>query len=228
MRPITKTNRTNADGSPLTFNHWGDAKIDLQTELGCYCSFCEREGYRSSLDVEHILPKNLPKYRDQAYRWDNFLIGCKNCNATKGAKDYQVNETYLPHLNNLLCTIDILDGGTIQIKQGLTEEDERRTKNFIDLVGLDRDPSHPAYSTKDDRWEARMEVWGIAVKYLNDYQNNEIKLARILDMAKFSGYWSIWMAVFKQYPDVKRELIKAFPGTASDCFDENFNPISRP
>ena len=180
MRPIIKSNRLNADGTPLTFNHWSDAKADLVNETGSYCCFCEREGYRSSLHVEHVLAKDLPKYAHLIYRWDNFLLGCINCNATKGSKDYDINETYLPHLNNVLLTIEILEGGGIRMKNDLPEEQKRRTKNFIDLVGLDRDPSHPQYSDKDDRWEARMKVWDIANDFMVDYQNNAINLQRII------------------------------------------------
>jgi uncharacterized protein (TIGR02646 family) len=227
MRPVSKTTRTNDDGSPLTFKHWGDAKNELQAEIGSYCSFCEREGYRSSLDVEHILAKSLPKYNDHIYRWDNFLLGCKNCNSTKGSKDYDTDETYMPHINNLFHTLDIMEGGVIQIKEGITEEQKRRTKNFVDLVGLDRNQSHPDYSNKDDRWESRIKVWGIANNFRKDYDEKAIKLERIVETAQGYGYWSVWMTVFNQYPEVKKELINQFPGTTGACFDIDYKPLTR-
>ncbi len=222
MRPVTKSIRTNADGTPLTFKHWGDAKIDLQNEIGSYCSFCEREGYRSSLDVEHIFAKDLPKYKELIYRWDNYLLGCKNCNPTKGAKDYDIAETYMPHLNNIFYCIEILEGGSIKIKDGLTEPEKIRTQNFIDLVGLDRDPSHKNYSNKDDRWEAREKVWTIATNFFQDYSNLEVKLPRIIETAQGYGFWSVWMTVFDKYPEVKRELINQFNGTTVEYFDSKF------
>ena len=227
MRPISKTTRTNDDGSPLTFTKWGDAKIELQKELGSYCSFCERVGYSSSLDVEHILAKGLPKYAHLIYRWDNFLLGCKNCNPTKGMKDFDINDTYMPHLNNLLCFIEVSDGGTLKIKAGLREDDHRRTMNFINLIGLDRDPAHTHYSNKDDRWTKRMEAWDKAVDFRSDYHNQKIRLERIMDMALLSGYWSVWMTVFNRYSEVKAELISRFGGTDATCFDNDFNAIRR-
>ena len=227
MRPVVKTDKFNDDGTPLSFTHWGDAKADLQTELGSYCSFCEREGYRSSLHVEHILAKDLKKYNSLIYRWDNFLLGCINCNSTKGSKDYDINDTYLPHLNNLLVTIEVLEGGVVRIKKDLSVDQERRTKNFIDLVGLDRDPSHPNYSDKDDRWESRIDAWNIAREWLQDYEYKEIKLGRIIQMAQAKGYWSVWMKVFNEYPEVKKELITNFAGTAANCFDKDINPMPR-
>jgi uncharacterized protein (TIGR02646 family) len=228
MRPIVKTIKENRDGSPLTFRHWKAAKNLLLAELGNYCSFCEREGYKSSLDVEHILPKGIDKYDHLRNRWDNFLLACKNCNSIKGSKDFDSNETYLPHQDNLLTTIEILDGGTIRIKQNLSNEEERKTKNFIALVGIDRDPSHPLYSDKDDRWNSRMKIWDIANGFLSDYQNNNIRLERIIQTAGFSGFWSIWFTVFREFPEVKREFISRFPGTDEACFDEQYQPLQRP
>jgi hypothetical protein len=227
MRPVIKVDKFNEDGTPLIFRHWGDAKIALQTEIGSYCSFCEREGYRSALDVEHILAKDLVKYKHLIYRWDNYLLGCKNCNPTKGAKDYDVTDTYMPHINNLLITIEILEGGAIKIKDNLPKEQEYKTRNFIELVGLDRDPSHPLYSDKDDRWEARIDVWTIANNYLGDYEAGKMNIQRIIEIARYSGFWSVWMSVFHKYPEVKRELIVQFAGTAAICFDEQYNPLPR-
>lgn len=40
--------------------------------------------------------------------------------------------------------------------------------------------------------------------------------------------WSIWFTVFKDHPEVRKELIDKFPGTAKDCFDPNngYEPIA--
>lgn len=227
MRPVVKSNRTNEDGSPLSFRHWSDAKTDLQKEIGSFCSFCEREGYRSSLHVEHILPKGLAKYDYLKYRWDNFLLGCINCNSIKGNKDFDPAGVYLPHVNNIFFVIEILEGGSMRVRNDLAEDEKSRTLCFVDLVGLDRDPSHPLYSEKDDRWEARLDVWNTAGNFLKDYSEGEIRLARVIEMALATGYWSVWMQVFRSFPEVKGELIKQFAGTATSCFDEHFNPVPR-
>lgn len=228
MRPVTKSLRHNEDGSPLTFQPYGSAKNDLLIELGNYCSFCEREGYKSSLDVEHIYPKSLNQYKHLEFRWDNFLVGCKNCNAIKGKKDVNADLMYLPHLNNLLTTIEVLEGGIIQIRKSLDKDVEQKTKAFVELVGIDRDPAHPDYSDKDDRWESRLKVWDIASDFCTDYMSGKIRLKRIIQMALYSGFWSVWLTVFKDHTDVKEALIANFPGTTSTCFDNDFNPISRP
>lgn len=225
MRPVTKSVRYNEDGSPLTFHKYRDAKNDLLKELGKYCSFCEREGYKSSLAVEHILPKGLDKYIHLQLRWDNFLVGCVNCNSTKGKKDIDVNSIYLPHINNLFAFIEILEGGLLKIKENLPEDVRAKTKAFIDLVGIDKEPD---CSSSDDRWESRHEVWCIANEFCKDYANGMIRLERIVQTAKPYGFLSVWLAVFKNYPEVKQALINTFSGTDATCFDADFNPIPRP
>ena len=72
-----------------------------------------------------------------------------------------------------------------------------------------------------------MKVWDIANDFLLDYKKDEIKLQRIIQVAQFSGYWSVWMKVFSSYPEVKRELVNQFKGTAADCFDKDCNPLPR-
>jgi uncharacterized protein (TIGR02646 family) len=228
MRPVTKTNKLSADGSPLSFNDYKDAKPDLLKELGNYCSYCEREGYKSALHVEHVLPKSLPQYKQLETRWSNFLLACINCNAIKDDKNIDLSNTYLPHTDNLLTTIEITEGGVVKIKDNLPEEQLTKTRNFIDLTGIDRDPSHDLYSDNDDRWETRMRVWDTACQFAADYKNELIRLERIIDMAKYSGFWSVWFHAFSSYPEVKRKLIQHFPGTDANSFDENLNPITRP
>jgi len=228
MRPVTKTNKLSADGSPLSFNDYKDARPDLLKELGNYCSYCEREGNRSSLHVEHVLPKSLPQYAELKTRWSNFLLACINCNAIKGNKDVDLSNIYLPHTHNLLTTIEITEGGAVTIKDNLPEDILAKTQNFIGLTGIDRDPSHPLYSYNDDRWETRMRVWETAVRYAAYYESELIKDEIIIDYAKSSGFWSVWFQVFKNFPEIKRLLIQHFPGTDANSFDENLNPITRP
>lgn len=60
--------------------------------------------------------------------------------------------------------------------------------------------------------------------------NIEAMKEQIMDTVKSKGYWSIWMTVFSDNPDMKQRFISEFSGTADDCFDSNNNyiPIPRP
>ena len=79
MRPVTR------GAGPRAYTAYGQAIGDLEERLGIYCSYCERR-VATNLAVEHIQPKGLDAYEMLAVRWDNFLLGCVNCNSTKKDK----------------------------------------------------------------------------------------------------------------------------------------------
>jgi len=230
MRPIIKQTPTDEQGNLVTFSKYDDAKPLLANQLGDCCSFCEKHNSRSALEVEHIYPKFHAKYAHLENEWDNFLLGCKICNSIKGTKDISLSNPYMPHTDNLMCYIEILEGGFIQIKPNLLQEEKAKVTAFINLIGLDRNPGHPNYSSKDDRWEYRRRAYDYAQDCLNDYQNSQISLKSIINLAKTTGFFSVWFTIFHAHDDVRRELITAFSGTAASCFDSNnhYNPIPRP
>jgi hypothetical protein len=49
----------------------------------------------------------------------------------------------------------------------------------------------------------------------------------VIEVAKSRGFFSVWMTVFENYPEVKKELIQLFPGTAICCFDSDGKPVNR-
>lgn len=81
-----------------------------------------------------------------------------------------------------------------------------------------------------DRMSQRMEVWLAAEESKSDLQNNpDNVLLRdyVVKLAKKTGFFSVWMAVFDDDNDMKSRLIDAFPGTrSSGCFDANGLSIS--
>lgn len=81
MRPVTRGPRPlNPDGTPKTYATYGAARRDLIECMGQYCSYCNQK-LPASLAIEHVQPKALvPALR---LEWDNFLLGCTNCNSTK-------------------------------------------------------------------------------------------------------------------------------------------------
>lgn len=60
-----------------------DARGDLLTTLGYYCSYCEIP-VGIGVHIEHKLPKR--DFPSQAVNWDNMLLACDNCNSNKGDK----------------------------------------------------------------------------------------------------------------------------------------------
>lgn len=230
MRPIKKRiwfdeNQIEIDKQ---YSPYGTAKDDLIDNIGRYCSFCEVVVHpKSSLEVEHVQPKNLPKYSNLKESWSNFLLACKNCNTTKGNKDVLLTTIHLPHKNNTFLSIKIKEGGMIEINDSISDIEKNKAREILRLVGIDRRPGHPNYSSKDDRWQNRYETWNLAQKYLKKYQSQLIDIDSIADLAINKGFFTVWMTVFEQHGNVRQALINSFNGTADDCFDNRTLPINR-
>lgn len=213
MRPVDKSLYTT---NQVQYNPYGDAKPDLIEAIGKYCSYCEREGFSSSLDVEHIEDKST--YPAKKFLWDNFLLACKNCNSIKGTNEVDFPNIILPHLDNTFSPFEYLESGYIKIKDDITEPLRSRATNLVNLIGLDRYPGHPNYSTKDDRWQERKQVWEISKKYCRKYSIGKCDIETIIDLSKSYGFWSIWMFAFESFPEVQKELILQFKGTRQAFF----------
>ena len=80
---------------------------------------------------------------------------------------------------------------------------------------------------KDKRWQRRIATLGIAEDCksawlkMKDSEFKEDELKQIVTMAMQTGFFSIWMMVFRDDNEMKCELVKAFPGTATKYFDMN-------
>ena len=208
MRPVTKSR---FEPSSYIYDPYGDAKDELMEAIGGYCSYCERPGYSSALDVEHIRDKDTHPRRK--FLWRNFLIGCKNCNPVKSTKS--ILNMYFPTVHNTyeIFDYDRLGQVTINTVRLTTQADQDRARRLIDLVGLDRRPGHPNFSKKDKRWSDRRDAFLLAEKYLPKYQAGEVDVDTIIDLAKAKGFWSTWMTVFSGESAITNRLIRDFSGT---------------
>ena len=232
MRPIRKWVHTDDSIVPPInefYNPYQDAKPDLERNIDDYCSYCERLIQDDAAHVEHIQPKGLAKYLHLEFSWSNILLSCARCNGAdnKGNKDVVFGTVHLPHLNNTAISIFYGEGGFVQVNVDLHNQELANAEALINLVGLDKRPGHPDHLPKDKRWDKRREVWEIAKRYLDKYDQHLTDEYTILDLAKAYGFWSIWFNVFRNAIEVKQLLVKQFRGTAPNCFDANFNPINR-
>lgn len=232
MRPVNKVPWPQERGANKNYSPYGEAKDDLVENLGRYCSFCGEIGYYSALDVEHVQAKNYEENGVKIYEhlkedWTNFLLGCKNCNPIKGKKKVETDTHTLPHVENTFMRFAYSEGGMVSVSNGLSPANRLKAVNTLNLVGLDRRPGKPNYSSKDKRWLRRMEVWFMAERYLDRFNNGLTDLDDLITIAKLSGFWSVWMTVFEGVSEVRQRLIKDFPGTCANCFDHAGNPIER-
>lgn len=213
MRPVDKSSYTT---NQTEYNPYGDAKPILIEAIGKYCSYCEREGFSSSLDVEHIEDKST--HQDKEFLWSNFLLACKNCNSIKGTKDINFANICLPHIEDTYSPFEYLESGYIRIKNGVTEPTLTKATELINLVGLDRRPGHISYSSKDDRWQERKQAWELSEKYKNKYIIGNCDIETIIDLSLSVGFWSIWMNTFEDFPEVQQDLVDRFSGTNKTYF----------
>ncbi len=219
MRPIER----GTSPHPGDFADYRDAFPYLQARLGPFCSYCERR-IATMLAVEHIQPKGLPQYAHLIGQWDNFLLGCVNCNGTKKDKDVHLAEVFLPDRDNTTAAFDYSPDGKVAPAAALTDGPRQMAKDTLALTGLDK----PLNAVLDengqlvaiDRVAQRMEVWLVAQRSHGHLQHHPTDAIReqIVETARGYGFFSIWMTVFLDDPEMRRRLIAGFPGTAVDCF----------
>jgi uncharacterized protein (TIGR02646 family) len=227
MRPVQKG--TSPVATPPGFANYEDAKPDLISRLGPYCSYCERK-IVTILHVEHLQPKGLPKYAHLELAWTNFLLACVNCNSTKLTKDVLFADLYFPDRDNtfaaFIYTPDGKVAGNISANPTISAATLALT-GFANKrsVAIDTNGKEVAI----DRGAQRMEQWIIAEAARDDFARNPSPelLRSIVRTALACGHFSIWMTVFAGDGAVRNALVDAFPGTrASGCFDAQGNPIS--
>lgn len=219
MRPVLRGNSPQA----ADYDDYRDAFGELAARLGFFCSYCERR-INTVLAVEHIQPKGLPVYQHLEGRWENFLLGCVNCNATKKDKDVVLKQVLLPDRDNTAAAYTYTMDGKIEVQASLNARQKAMARRTLALTGLDK----PISAVKDangqlvaiDRVGQRMQAWLLAQDSKTDLQANlnDAFRRQIARTAKENGHFSIWMAVFHDDLAVRRLLIEEFEGTAKDCF----------
>jgi uncharacterized protein (TIGR02646 family) len=228
MRPILRgENPLDSAGNPKVFTRHKYARGDLIDRLGEYCSYCEMPVH-TALAVEHIKPKAKDLYPELELEWDNFLLACPNCNSNKGHKDVILEDYYWSHIDNTFRAFIYSEGGLVKPHPLLTDEEKIKAKATLELVALQKHSVNDG-ERRDRRQSNRRETWDMAKRALSILQSKNIPEMReqIVDQSKASGFWSVWMTVFKDDPDMLQRFIDAFAGTCRDCFDISGNPIPR-
>ena len=229
MRPVNRGQcPVEDDGSVRVYTSYGNARRDLIDRMGQYCSYCNQK-LPASLAVEHVRPKSLNP--ELELEWDNFLLGCTNCNSTKGDKPVDLNDYVWPDVHNTSLAFTYSSDGKVHIKDQLEDNIRRRAQNLLNLVGLEKYEDKPTDS--DRRWKNRKTTFHKAEEALKLFESAKDKGAEqeftvlIGLWATDNGFFSIWIQVFSDYPNVKKEIINSFKGTATDAFDDNADAVQR-
>ena len=231
MRPINKGTwpLTPIQQLRANFNDWTRAIPHLTLGTGEYCHFCEMR-VTNQIAIEHIKPKeHFPRLESN---WSNFLLICTSCNSRKGQSiplsPYK-KHYFWPHLNNTLKVFEypIENQPGLVIPNGNIGTDNiRRAQNTIDLYKLS-DISTTA-GTSDKRFEKRIEAIRFAIDRRVEYRSHQTAIAAIVDNAVSTGFFSVWLRIFDDIPQVRTALILRqefhLPAT---CIDHNLAFINR-
>ena len=215
LRPIRRGN------SPIgneIYPTYQKAKVDLIDKISSgwcnkgkhissYCSYCERK-IETNLAVEHIKPKGGEfGHPELKFTWSNFLLACVNCNSTKGAKEVIFHNLFLPDRDNTFYAFEYTADGMIKPRDTLSAINKTRANTTLKLLGLDKDTRETYSATGNliaqDRGSQRIEVWGIAENALTEYLNNPTLKELIIQLMLFSGFFSVWMTVFKDCTEMR-------------------------
>ena len=222
MRPV------NRGAVPREYARYQDAIEDLEERLGCYCSYCERR-LPTSLAVEHVSPKSVDPASERS--WDNFLLGCTNCNSVKSNKPTSEDDFLWPDRDNTARAFCYGKGGFVKLSPELGPGLTSKASQLMDIVGLNRHAASgwPLPAQRDKRWKQREEVWSTAERARADLETlGPGARDLVVDVAAGYGFFSVWLAVFQGDPETVREIVNRMPGTATNCFDGNMRPIRRP
>jgi uncharacterized protein (TIGR02646 family) len=197
-----------------------------------YCSYCERR-MPTNLAVEHIQPKGLSHYKALEGRWDNFLLGCVNCNSTKGDQDVVLADYLIPDRDNTAAVYEYALDGKIEISTSVSGAVAAMAKRTLAVTGLDKRASEVLDANGQlvaiDRFNQRMEVRRIAEISRSDLAAHRAPQTMniVANSALGHGHFSIWMDVFEDDHEMRHLLIERFKGTARDCFDSvTSKPVS--
>ena len=231
MRPVVKGPPPQAE-----YSHYRDALDDLTDRIGRFCSYCEQP-IQHAPEIEHVQPKSLDPALERS--WENLLLGCQSCNRTKSDKPVRLDRVAMPDSDNTFRGLLFLQGGRIEVAPGLKEEQAELMRQVISLVRLDRHPNaaraddRPARRDERVRW--RSHVWDLANDALSELeelgQTPEVaaQVANwIVRYAVSKGFFSVWMTVFRDHPDMLKRFIQAFPGTDVGSFDDEGQAVPRP
>lgn len=230
MRPVNK------GASPYTsIQEYRDALPYLESRIGIYCSYCGAI-IDHAPEIEHVVSKS--KGGDKT-EWKNLLLACKYCNTRKSNKTTSENKNdYLwPDENNTELAYTYA-GGIPRVNSPILLELDpsgniaQKAEKLFELVELG---NIPAPKDKDRRFKQRIETYTSARislkkwKKLKETEYKEDSKELIAEIVRSKGFFSVWLEVFKDEPEIKNMLFDIFPGTETRFFDAdgNVRPILR-
>lgn len=184
----------------------------LIESFGQYCSYCERP---DKMDVEHVVPKS--RNAELKAEWNNLLLGCARCNRDFKKDRNDLREGYLwPDTDNTFRAFIYEETGRVLVNPELDDATQQAADKLKALVKLDDGQEVQKTLNLGRRAEFRRANL-MKIQFLSECMS----LDDLMLMVDRAPYWSIWMTVFFDVPEVKAQLLtaSAFPGTARHHFE---------
>ncbi len=138
-----------------------------------------------------------------------------------------------PDTHSTFSYFDYNETGIVNIPDNIVDLNLRTSiQNMLNLVGLQKHPPRQGtvawQEASDRRFEHRIQAWADANYYMSLYNNaqehiREAMKPLIITIVVNQGFWSLWMKVFSNFPEVQIELINNFAGTNKELFSELFH-----
>lgn len=225
MRPVERGPRP-----ARAVEEYGDWRQDLVERLGAFCSYCEMP-LTSPVNIEHKIPKDQDATLEQ--EWTNLLLACHSCNSSRPKRGVVLNDYVWPDVDNTFRAFLYTDTGEVTVASGLGAGLGARVAKTLAHFGLDKHPGQSAPQRRatpsDRRWLMRHEALAKAERFrekLAAHESAELREA-IVDLARMTGFFSVWMRVFQDDRQMRYMLIEVFSGTDRRCFGPDCEPLPR-
>lgn len=211
MRPIEKgpwPSKHAKHPKLRSFQDWRRAIPFLKERTGDYCHLCERR-VTNAMSIEHVLPqKHFP---EQAQDWDNFLLICASCNGQKidTLPEQPIGDHYYwPHLHNTAFAFEYsVDTFWFPKPNKHAKVDEKSAQRLIDLYNLGQ--LRKRIMVDDLRAVYRVSAIKKAIDRRLEYLEGKATVEAIVSMATATGFFSLWIDIFKDLPEVRKALLAA-------------------
>jgi len=226
VRPVDK-----GESPYKIIKKYQDALPYLEEKIGLYCSYCEAS-IQHVPEVEHMISK---KSGGDWTAWSNLLLGCKYCNTRKldQVTPQNVEEYLWPDSDNTALAFSYTNGFPEVNEDTLNELDPtgsscEKAKNTYKLVGLgnlpdiekgDRDRRALERNRAFHRALASLKLWSNVKDAPESYKSGMKE--QMMMTAAAVGFFSVWMTVFSDEPQILQALIEKFSGTDKSYYDGN-------
>ena len=200
MRPLIRPEFE--DSQPTNYKKYLRPLIDA---FGQYCSYCERI---DKLDVEHVEPQSANAAL--SLEWSNCLLGCPRCNRDFKRSNNRSRQGFCwPDEQDTFKILRYFSDGRVKPQINLTPEQLVAVEATIHLTRLD-DGKEPQIVLN----LARRMKFKAARRAKKHFEDGIESVDDVLQQAS-EGFWSVWMTVFADVPEVKRALCNSnsYPNT---------------